>query len=97
MNVKLYWLKDGEKKYVLDIEFEELDRFMYLIDSIVFEREGELVADVFDGNERIEKGVDLDTLFNVEFEYKKEKNEDEYFDYTRFFPEENQSSTIIVE
>lgn len=94
MDVNLYWIKNGVREYVLSIKFHELDKFMGLIDSIVFEREGKLVADVFDGDERIEKLIDLDGLFNVRIEHKQEDSEHEYFDYTRFFPEENQSSTM---
>lgn len=96
MTIVLYWWRNGKKEYLFSVRFSEFDKFIGLIESIKFKRQGRLIADIVEDDgvyrKHIESGVDMETLFNVFLEYKEDV--DEYFDYERFYPESSQDNTL---
>lgn len=95
INAYINWKRGSESKHLFTARFDELERFIGLIKEIEFKKPGKLVVDLVEEDgvyiKHLENEVDLDTLFDINLEYAEDT--DEYFDWERFFPRENQSKT----
>ena len=96
MKAVLYWKEGENKRELFSMDFDSMKDFFGLIRSIELKKPGNFMLDIIDedGSYRkyIESGCGLDTYFNVDFAYHDDSNE--HFDYDRFFPKENQDSTL---